>query len=170
MPLVVISDEVKIWIALGCSKGFFILTPALALGQPITKCTLVHSIGWVCYIGYTVYGKVISPIPLPIINQSQHRNLVPHAATVREHDDEAPPPPVYGLLRHRPGGGPAQGCHLLRGGGGSLDTDLGGGHPGLLHLHPVRQAAGDEQDHVAAAAAVAAAVVAAAQSVTWPLP
>ncbi len=41
------SDGVEIWVALGCSKGssfFTILTP-LALGQPITKCTLAILVG-----------------------------------------------------------------------------------------------------------------------------
>ncbi len=49
-PLVAISDGVQIWVALGCSKGsiFFltILTPALALGESITRCTLAIHIGW----------------------------------------------------------------------------------------------------------------------------
>ena len=53
MPLVVISDRRR---NLGCSRllqGFFfhILTPALVLGQPITKCTLTILVGYsrLCY-------------------------------------------------------------------------------------------------------------------------
>ena len=48
-PLVVISDGGQNWAALGCPKGSFfiitILTPALALGQPITYCTLAVLVG-----------------------------------------------------------------------------------------------------------------------------
>ncbi len=48
-PLVVISDGGQSLAALGCSKGAFhslSLTAALALGQPITKCTLATLVGW----------------------------------------------------------------------------------------------------------------------------
>ncbi len=47
-PLVVVSDRVEIWVALGCSKSSLslaALTPALALGQPVTKCTLAMLVG-----------------------------------------------------------------------------------------------------------------------------
>ncbi len=43
--LVVISDGGQNFVALGCSKGYFSLKPALALGQTITKCTLEILVG-----------------------------------------------------------------------------------------------------------------------------
>ncbi len=48
-PLVVIRAGVEIWVALVALRVFFslgILTLALVLGQPITKCTLAILVGY----------------------------------------------------------------------------------------------------------------------------
>ena len=56
----VISEGVKIGVALGCAKGSLfstVLTPAPALGQSITKCTLAILVGQEFFLKSEVGGK-----------------------------------------------------------------------------------------------------------------